>query len=140
MSSRVVADDEISDENDEVDDDEGLQEFLNRRTFVVSSQSLLSQPHWVSVSEVFRNTNDAEIMKKAGIKSFEDPRFQTYSDRLKKLRAIKHYVVHVLERAMSYEEVTEIFVRVKLTRREAKVLRSSTGADDIALAQPTKTA
>jgi hypothetical protein len=114
LSSRVVADDEISDENDEVDEDEGLQEFLNRRTFVVSSQSLLSQPHWVSVSEVFRNTNDAEIMKKAGIKSFEDPRFQTYSDRLKKLRAIKHYnyVVHLLERAMSYEEVTEIFVRV----------------------------
>ena len=90
-SSPVIADDEISDESDDVDDDEGLQEALNRRTFVVASQSLVSQPQWFSVSEVFRNTNDAEIMKKAGIRSFDDPRFQRYSDRLKKLRAIKHY-------------------------------------------------
>src|SRR5262245_5626581 len=131
-SSTVIADDEISDESDDVAEDEGIQGAPNRRTVVVSSQSLLSQPQWVSVSEVFRNTNDAEIMKKAGIRSFEDPRFQRYSDRLKKLRAIKHYnyVVHVLERAMSYEEVTEIFVRVNSLGAK---LRSS----DLALAQMT---
>jgi len=132
----VVPDDEVPDEED-VDADsngseQGIQEKLNLRTFVVASKSLLSQPNWVSVSEVFRTANDIEILKKAGIKSLDDDRFQKYSDRLKKLRAIKqyHYVVHVLERAMSYEEVTEIFVRVNSLGAK---LRSS----DLALAQMT---
>jgi hypothetical protein len=63
----------------------------------------------LSVSAAFAIAIDAEILKKAGITNFDDPRYQRYSDRLKKLRAIKdyQYVVHVLERNMSYEEVTE---------------------------------
>lgn len=131
--SPVLADDEVTDENGEDDENEaGLQEKLNRRTFVVSSKNLASQPHWISVSEVFKTANDAELLEKAGIESFKDPRFQKYSDRLKKLRAIKdyQYVVHVLERSMSYEEVTEIFVRVNSLGAK---LRSS----DLALAQMT---
>jgi hypothetical protein len=131
--SPVLAEDEVADDADDVEDgDEGLQEKLGKRTFVVASRSLLSQPQWVSVSEIFRNTNDAELLEKAGIESFKDPRFQKYSDRLKKVRAIKNYtyVVHVLERAMSYEEVTEIFVRVNSLGAK---LRSS----DLALAQMT---
>jgi hypothetical protein len=132
-NSLITPDDEINDDaEDSEDDDQGIQEKLNRRTFVVSSKSLLAQPQWVSVSEVFRNSNDAEILEKAGIESFKDPRFQKYSDRLKKLRAVKQYqyVVHVLERSMSYEEVTEIFVRVNSLGAK---LRSS----DLALAQMT---
>ena len=131
--SPLTPDDEVSDEAEEPDEaEQGLQEKLNRRTFVVASKNLLSQPNWVSVSHVFRTANDAEILEKAGIESFKDPRFQKYSDRLKKLRAIKdyQYVVHVLERAMSYEEVTEIFVRVNSLGAK---LRSS----DLALAQMT---
>lgn len=131
--SLVTPDDEISDEPEEVEDGEqGLQEKLNRRSFVVAARNLQSQPQWVSVSDVFGNANDAEILEKAGIESFRDPRFQKYSDRLKKLRAIKdyQYVVHVLERTMSYEEVTEIFVRVNSLGAK---LRSS----DLALAQIT---
>lgn len=131
--SLVTPDDEISDETDEGEDGEaGIQEKLKRRTFVVSSKALLSQPHWISVSEVFRTANDAELLEKAGIESFKDPRFQKYSDRLKKLRAVRdyQYVVHVLERSMSYEEVTEIFVRVNSLGAK---LRSS----DLALAQMT---
>jgi hypothetical protein len=131
--SPVTPDDELSDDTEESDEGEaGLQEKLNRRTFVVSSKNLLSQPQWVSVSEVFRIANDAEILEKAGIESFKDPRYQKYSDRLKKLRAVKdyQYVVHVLERSMSYEEVTEIFVRVNSLGAK---LRSS----DLALAQMT---
>lgn len=128
----LVSDDEVADEDDDAEDEQDLQEKLNQRTFVVASRSLLALPNWVSVTAVFRTTNDAEILKKAGISSFDDPRFQRYSDRLKKLRAIKqyHYVVHVLERAMSYEEVTEIFVRVNSLGAK---LRSS----DLALAQMT---
>ena len=131
--SAVTPDDELADEGDEAEDGEqGIHEKLSRRTFVVASRSLLSQPQWISVSEVFRTANDAELLEKAGIESFKDPRFQKYSDRLKKLRAIKQYpyVVHVLERTMSYEEVTEIFVRVNSLGAK---LRSS----DLALAQMT---
>lgn len=116
--SPTASEDELNEESDESEgadaDEQGLLEKLNRRTFVVASKNLASQPQWVSVSAVFATANDAEILKKAGIMSFDDPRYQRYADRLKKLRAIKsyQYVVHVLERSMSYEEVTEIFVRV----------------------------
>jgi hypothetical protein len=131
--SPVTPEDEIPDDSEDGEDGEqGIQEKLSRRTFVVASRNLLLQPQWVSVSAVFRTANDADLLEKAGIESFKDPRFQKYSDRLKKLRAIKQYpyVVHVLERAMSYEEVTEIFVRVNSLGAK---LRSS----DLALAQMT---
>jgi len=134
--SPVAADDELGDDADgaeEGDDSEqGLQEKLNRRTFVVASKNLASLPNWVSVTQVFSTDGDAQLLKKAGITSFDDPRFQRYSDRLKKLRAIKDYtyVVHVLERSMSYEEVTEIFVRVNSLGAKLK-------SSDLALAQMT---
>ncbi|WP_240095560.1 GmrSD restriction endonuclease domain-containing protein [Thermomonas flagellata] len=134
--SPVAADDELADDADageDADDSEqGLQEKLNRRTFVVASKNLASLPNWVSVTQVFSTEGDAPLLKKAGITSFDDPRFQRYSDRLKKLRAIKDYtyVVHVLERSMSYEEVTEIFVRVNSLGAKLK-------SSDLALAQIT---
>lgn len=131
--SPVLSEDEANDTNgDEEDANQGLQEKLNKRTFVVASKNLALLPQWVSVREVFKNANDAEILEKAGIESFKDPRFQKDSDRLKKLRAVKdyQYVVHVLERSMSHEEVTEIFVRVNSLGAK---LRSS----DLALARMT---
>lgn len=137
-ASLLVADDEVDEEaaEDEADDDgdpsRSLAERFARRTFVVASKALAALPNWVSVSAVYGNGSDAEFLKRAGITSFDDPRFQRYTDRLKKLRAIKDYpyVVHVLGRAMDYEEVTEIFVRVNSLGAK---LRSS----DLALAQIT---
>lgn len=131
--SPTAAEDEVPDEEEDPDAaEQGLQEKLSRRTFVVASKSLSQQPNWISVSQVFRTSGDTEILKKAGITSLDDPRLELYSQRLKKLRAIRdyQYVVHVLERAMSYEEVTEIFVRVNSLGAK---LRSS----DLALAQMT---
>jgi len=132
--SPITPDDEIydADSPDDADDNEqGLLKRFNRRTFVVASKNLSSQPNWVSVSEVFKSS-DTAILQKAGIESFTDPRYQKYVDRLNKLRQIKNYnyVVHVLEREMDYEEVTEIFVRVNSLGAK---LRSS----DLALAQMT---
>lgn len=130
--SAMTPDDEVTDEGEENGDSEQvLIDRLNRRTFVVASKSLQSQPHWVSVSEVFKSS-DTAILEKSGIESFKDPRYQRYLDRLTKLRQVKNYsyVVHVLERGMSYEEVTEIFVRVNSLGAK---LRSS----DLALAQMT---
>lgn len=131
--SALTPDDEITDELDEAaeDNEQGLLNRLNRRTFVVASKTLLALPNWVSVSEALKS-NDTAILKKAGITSFDDPRYEKYIERLTKLRQIRNYpyVVHVLERDMNYQEVTEIFVRVNSLGAK---LRSS----DLALAQMT---
>lgn len=129
--SPVTPDDEVSDEADDSDEnDQGLLEKLNRRTFVVAARNLSALPQWVSVSKVFSTASDTDILKSAGLTSFDDPRYELYSSRLKRLRAIKDYtyVVHVLERAMSYEEVTEIFVRVNSLGAKLK-------SSDLAMAQ-----
>ncbi len=127
----LLNDDERPDEADEVDDPgRSLADDLSKLTFVVASNQLLAQPNWVSVSAVFKNDSDSAILRKAGITSFDDPRYDRYSERLKRLRLIKSYtyVVHVLERGMSYEEVTEIFVRVNSAGAKLK-------SSDLALAQ-----
>lgn len=139
--SPVVADDEQGDDGDNGDEtdesDLGLQEKLKRRTFVVAAKNLAALPNWVSVTEVFKTGSDVQILQKAGaLSDMQSPegieRFERYSNRLKRLRAIKDYtyVVHVLERSMSYEEVTEIFVRVNSLGAKLK-------SSDLALAQMT---
>lgn len=89
-----------------------LQEELRHRAFVVASRALQSNPLWVPVSSVFEK-KDSEILRRIGITS-NDPRWDKYSDRLQRLRKIQDYpyVMQVLEKKLSYEEVTEIFVRV----------------------------
>lgn len=120
--------------DDEMDDDEEetLQERLNQFTFIVSTPQLANAANWVNVSEVFASHSDAEFLKKAGVSSLDDPLYTKYSDRLKKLRQIREYSyrLDVLEPTLSYEEVTEIFIRVNSLGVK---LRSS----DLALAQIT---
>lgn len=133
VDSPMTPDDEDTDETEEnVGGDSAVADQFKQFTFVVASRALQTQPHWVSVSEVFKTANDSPILKKAGVVSFDDPRFQKYSERLTRLRQIAKYfyVVHVLERTMNYQEVTEIFVRVNSLGAK---LRSS----DLALAQIT---
>ena len=115
------------------DDEESvIQERLNKLTFVVSAKTLAQRPNWVSVTKVFTTSSDHELLKNAGVTSFDDPRAERYSQRLQKLRRIRDYpyVMHVLERTLSYTEVTEIFVRVNSLGVK---LRGS----DLALAQIT---
>ena len=114
-------------------EDEILKRF-DRMAFVVSSKKLANLPHWVSVTEVFRESSDTSFLKSAGINSMEDPRYDKYTSRLKRLRGIRDYQyrINILDRDKSYEEVTEIFVRVNSLGTK---LRSS----DLALAQITAT-
>lgn len=134
VDSPTMSDDEFSDEGEEdngaVESGVSIAERFANKTFIVSSKGLAAQPTWLSVTQIFKSSGDAELLKKAGVTSFDDPRYQKYSDRIAKVRRIKdyHYVVHILERAMDYEEVTEIFVRVNSLGAK---LRSS----DLALAQ-----
>lgn len=131
--SPFTPDDEESDEpEDNSEGEQPVTERFKRRTFVVASRAIQSLPNWVSVSEVFKSASDTSILRKAGITGFDDPKYQQYSERLTRLRQVRQYsyIVHVLERTMSYEEVTEIFVRVNSLGAK---LRSS----DLALAQMT---
>ena len=123
-------DDLIDDEADSSEDE--LQKRFDRMTFVVGTRKLEQLPQWVKVTEVFKSDTDAPFLKRAGVTSFEDPRYEKYSRRLARLRGIRKYVyrMDVLERRLSYDEVTEIFVRVNSLGAK---LRSS----DLALAQIT---
>lgn len=123
-------DDVVDDEEDATEDD--LAKRFSQMTFVVASKRLAKIPHWISVTEVFKSDSDGPLLQKAGLKGFDDPNYKKYSERLKQLRNIKKYLytTHILERKHSYEEVTEIFVRVNSLGAK---LRSS----DLALAQIT---
>lgn len=122
--------DGIGDETDSTEDD--LQRRFEKMTFVVATRKLEQLPHWVKVTEVFKSDSDRPFLKRAGIADLDDPRAENYSQRLARLRGIRKYVyrMDILERTLSYEEVTEIFVRVNSLGAK---LRSS----DLALAQIT---
>lgn len=120
-------------EEEEDDDDDnglGLHDELRKRTFVVGARSLKNDPNWVSVTDVFQKT-DSQILRELKINS-EDDRWDKYTMRLAKVRQIEkyEYVMVILDKKLSYEEVTEIFVRVNSLGTK---LRGS----DLALAQLT---
>ncbi|MEM4330915.1 MAG: DUF262 domain-containing protein, partial [Candidatus Pacearchaeota archaeon] len=129
-----VDEEDVLEKFQEIEDEEtaerDIQEEMKKRTFVVSNKALKNNPLWVSVSDIFKKT-DSQILKSIGISS-EDERWDKYSERLQRVRKIADYsyVMQVLDKNMSYEEVTEIFVRVNSLGIK---LRSS----DLALAQIT---
>lgn len=118
------------DETDSTEDE--LQNRLNRMTFVVATKKLERLPQWIKVSEVFKNNDDAIFLRQAGVKNFDDPNCRRYTQRLAKLRKIREYTyrIDVLGKTLSYNEVTEIFVRVNSLGAKLR------GAD-LALAQIT---
>jgi hypothetical protein len=122
--------DSIGDEADSSDDE--LQRRFDKMAFVVSTRKLEQLPNWVKVSDVFKADSDASFLERAGVEGFKDERYQKYSQRLARLRGIRKYVyrMDILERSLTYDEVTEIFVRVNSLGAK---LRSS----DLALAQIT---
>jgi hypothetical protein len=122
------------DGSDEAPDsgEDDLQRRFDSMAFVVSTQKLEQLPHWVKVTDVFKTDSDTMFLKRAGVTSLDDPRAEKYSRRLARLRSVRKYSyrMDVLERNLSYDEVTEIFVRVNSLGAK---LRSS----DLALAQIT---
>jgi hypothetical protein len=112
--------------------DNELMKRISERAFVISNRKLTKLQNWVSVTEIFSSEGDGELLKKAGITSFEDSRYSKYSKRIQQVRNIKNYTyrLDILEASLSYDEVTEIFVRVN---SKGATLRGS----DLALAQIT---
>jgi hypothetical protein len=124
-------DEDLFEDETEATEDE-LQRRFDQMTFVVSTRKLEQLPQWVKVSDVFKTDEDAPFLERAGVERVSDPRYKKYSQRLARLRGIRRYVyrMDILERGLSYDEVTEIFVRVNSLGAK---LRSS----DLALAQIT---
>ncbi len=120
-------------ENDEIDaTKEDTETHLKNMTFRVATKKLKLNPHLVSVTDVFKNKDDTKILKQLGISSIDDPNYAKYNQRLIDLRKIEEYKYneHLLEREKTYEEVTEIFVRVNSLGTKLK-------GSDLALAQIT---
>jgi hypothetical protein len=122
--------DSASGDDDEFDSDDNADDLSNQ-TFIVAQKKYLRLPNWVSVTDVLKKDN-TEILSQAGVTSFSDPRFKKYNQRINKIKEIPKYVyrLDVLERSLTYKEVTDIFVRVN---SKGTTLRGS----DLALAQVT---
>lgn len=126
---------ENSDDDDTSEDTElDIQQRFRRMTFVVASKALESVPTWVRVSDIFKNQDSLDILEHKGfdIATLDKGLRQKYTKRIQDVKAIQDYEyrMDILERTKSYEEVTEIFVRVNSLGAK---LRSS----DLALAQIT---
>ncbi len=127
-------DDDIKITSDEEENKSRLDD-LNRRAFVVENPLVKSQKNWISVAGVFaKKIDEIDIMQRAGdIKTPEgEQRLKKYMVRFNALKNIENYdfQVKTLPAGMSYEEVTEIFVRVNSAGTKLK-------GSDLALAQIT---
>jgi hypothetical protein len=128
----IDSSDTSDDEPDEAERIESVLDRLNRRAFAVSFTALFTRPNWIRVSQVLDGSKTDWDFIKPLVTGPDDPKFRFYSDRLTRLRGIRvyQYVMQVLPRELSYEEVAEIFVRVNSLGAK---LRGS----DLALAQIT---
>ena len=126
-------DSERDEETADASEDEMLARF-KRMAFVGSFKKLAARTEWVSVTDVFKTPDNTPFLIRAGVSALTDPKAQLYNERLNRLRAIADYMyrVEVLDRDKSYDEVTEIFVRVNSLGAK---LRGS----DLALARITAT-
>lgn len=129
-------DDEDDEDDDDEDDDQDIPDEILKRieksTFVVSSNKIKKLKNWISVSEVFAVKDTSKLIKSIGITDMDDPKFDLYNKRLNRLLKIADYPyrLDILDRSLTYDEVTEIFVRVNSLGTR---LRGS----DLALAQIT---
>ncbi|MEA5615130.1 GmrSD restriction endonuclease domain-containing protein [Nodularia spumigena] len=133
--TEVNEDNDTDEEDDEADadaDEDAIEQRIAQMAFVVEAKQLASRTNWVRVTDVFKSEDNGPFLIRAGVTDFKDPRCTKYSARLNKLRAIRKYTyrVDILEKSLSYEEVTEIFVRVNSLGAK---LRGS----DLAMAQIT---
>ncbi len=126
------ADGALEDDPELTSDSRSVQERVQNRTFVVASRALLAESHWVKVSDIFNpKVREWDLLKQL-VDSPDHPDYERYSQRLQRVKKMGdyQYVMHLLERDLSYEEVAEIFVRVNSLGMK---LRGS----DLAMAQIT---
>lgn len=127
-----LADPDVDEDSELTGNGRSVQERLQNRTFVVASRALMADPRWVKVSDIFNpSIREWDLLKRL-VDSPDHPDYERYSKRLQRVKKIGdyQYVMHLLDRGLSYEEVAEIFVRVNSLGMK---LRGS----DLAMAQIT---
>ena len=135
-------DDSNPENSDDIDDDSSVAdasdaneiewlEEMNKKTFSVSNNRLKATGHWLSVSEIFKKDDIRKTLKEAKI-TLEHPNWEKYYDRLHKLLQVKNHacIVYTIGNDKSYEEATDIFVRVNSGGTKLR-------GHDLALAQIT---
>ena len=102
----------------------------DHRIFRLEGRAVAADPRWIPVAELFRD-GPVPTLGRTGIGP-GDPNYQKYLTRLVDLQRVAsyQYPVQILDKSVSYEEVTDIFVRLN---SQGTSLRRS----DLALAQVT---
>ncbi len=120
-------------EEDQEDDEEEELKDNKDRTFMVAGDPIFdNQKTWVSLKDFFKSKDNLTFLEDNGFE-LSDPNIKKYNTRLTKLRNVlsNEDVFDIVElKDLSYEEVTEIFVRVNSSGTKLS-------GSDLALAQIT---
>ena len=88
---------------------------MNEKVFAVSNKKIAKYPHWISVSEIFKQDDAYEVLKNENINvDMGSSKGKKYRKRLEKLLSIKkyRYKIDIVDSGKLYKEVSDIFVRV----------------------------
>ena len=124
-SVKKFSGDITDDDDDEVEED--VEEDTEQSFFQIKRKKFLNKPNWVSITELFKD--QSKIIKNLPQDSKYGERLNRIT-KLSKLEGTYDYTVVVLPKELTYEEVTDVFVRVNSSGAK---LSSS----DLALAQIT---
>ena len=111
-------------------DDEKKEEW-QKQTFAANVPKLANKKEWISVKDIFSNSSEKELLKDL-CSTWEDPNYIKYSERIKKVKKILDYQynITVVDEEKSYDEVTDIFIRINSAGTKLK-------SSDLALAHIT---
>lgn len=123
---------DVDEEEEEEVENDALD--FERKTFVVETRKVLSQPNWISLRKVFQQDAISiwmTVVKEMGLE-MDSPEAKKISDRIIKLQKIKDIEIPIvkLDSSMDYRTVTDVFCRVNSAGSRLK-------GSDLALAQVT---
>ena len=124
-SVKKFSGDITDDDDDELEED--VEEDTEQSFFQLKRKKFLNKPNWISITELFKD--QSKIIKNLPQDSKYGERLNRIT-KLSKLESTYDYPVVVLPKELTYEEVTDVFVRVNSSGAK---LSSS----DLALAQIT---
>ena len=126
---------EPDDEDEDVDSDEERDSLdFEKKTFVVATRRLMSQPNWISLRRVFKEDSAdiwLEIIGKMNLET-RSPEAKKILGRIQQLQKIADIEIPIvtLGKEMDYRTVTDVFCRVNSAGARLK-------GSDLALAQIT---
>ena len=124
------------DDDDDDEDNDGDNDSLDfeKKTFVVATRRLMSQPNWISLRRVFKEGSAGIWLEIIGKMNLEprSPEAKKILDRIHQLQKVADIELPIvtLGKEMDYRTVTDVFCRVNSAGARLK-------GSDLALAQIT---